>query len=121
MSTAIAIPLEELHEPKSGRYDARRLAEFMGVSMLELARAVGANPDALRRRPTSQTYQAKLGRIAVLLRRVLPGLKDPRRIRTWLRAASPDLDDASPLQFLLDGRLDVLEDWIRAARTGQGA
>jgi hypothetical protein len=108
------------HNVQSGRYDARGLAELLGVSVADVARIIKEHPDSVRRRPDARRYQSgfrDLARLLVWLRRAL---KSDSSIRMWLNAASEELGGKSPLELMLSGRLGVVTDQVYAAMSGQG-
>lgn len=43
VSSVAAVPLTELHNAASGRIDARRVAEYLGVPLSHLADALGVS------------------------------------------------------------------------------
>jgi hypothetical protein len=40
-------------------------------------------------------------------------------VRVWLKAPHPALGGAKPLEYLEDGRLDLIEGLVHAIETGQ--
>jgi hypothetical protein len=102
---------------------AGRYAEILAGSLpvQEAAKRLGVNPSRIRQRLIARTlygvkmdsewllpeFQFHEGREVPGLRLVLPHLPadgSPVGVRNWLTTASADLDDLSPLQWLLTGR-----------------
>lgn len=88
--------LPELHDPRSGRIDARRLADRFGLPLTTLARALGREYTTIHRTPASRTIQDGLRiylRIASALHRLVGS---DVAARVWLNAPNPDLDNETP-------------------------
>ncbi|MFQ5961141.1 MAG: antitoxin Xre/MbcA/ParS toxin-binding domain-containing protein [Candidatus Methylomirabilales bacterium] len=109
----------EFHDPKTGRIDARRAAQALGISLAVLAKASGLSPSALSRRPNARAAQASLRELEfawATLRRML-GSSD--LARAWLNAGHPDLDGEPPITLLREGSAKALADYLRRALAGQ--
>lgn len=88
--------LPELHDPRSGRIDARRLADRFGLPLTTLARALGREYTTIHRTPASRAIQDGLRiylRIASALHRLVGS---DVAARVWLNAPNPDLDSETP-------------------------
>ena len=88
--------LPELHDPRSGRIDARRLADRFGLPLTVLARTLDREYATLHRTPASRTVQNGLRiylRIASALHRLVGS---NAAARVWLNAPNPDLNSEMP-------------------------
>lgn len=88
--------LPDLHDPRSGRLDAQRLAERFGLPLTVLSRALGQRYGTVHRTPASPALQDGLRvylRIAAALHR-LTGSDAAGRV--WLNAPNPDLLNETP-------------------------
>lgn len=116
--TILAVPLTQLHNDASGRIDARRVAEFLGVRLSEVADAVGVNYPAVHKTPDASSLQKGLGpikRSLALLARVTPN----RRVaRAWLNGPHPDLGEKTPLEVILNGQADAVVTLLENAIAG---
>ena len=86
----------ELHDPRSGRLDAQRLAERFGLPLTVLSRALGQRYGTVHRTPASLALQDGLRvylRIASALHR-LTGSDAAGKV--WLNAPNPDLSNETP-------------------------
>jgi hypothetical protein len=120
----MAAPLEyallEAHDPASGRYDALRVGQSLGLSATEMGQVLGWTPRGLRKNPTSPRLQEPLTRLVgtvTLLRELLDGSMP--YVRIWLRAPHPALGGRTPLSSLLDGQFQPVEDLVHAIAAGQ--
>ncbi len=88
--------LPELHDPRSGRLDARRLADRFGLPLTTLARTLGREYTTIHRTPASRAIQDGLRiylRIASALHRLVGS---DVAARVWLNAPNPDLGSEMP-------------------------
>ena len=112
--------LLSVHDPATGRYDAKRLAEALAITQKEMAEIVGYTPRGLGKNPASPKLQDELERLVLLvtkLRELLDG--DMSLVRIWLKAPHPALGDARPLEYLEKGHLELVEGLVHAIETGQ--
>jgi len=110
----IATP--ELRAP-SGRLDAQRVAERLGISLRQLAKAAGVTHQALSATPDSKAAQPGLDAIARALA-TLDTLLPKARARDWLNAPHTRLQGATPLEALLDGRAERVASMLGVVREG---
>lgn len=108
------------HDPKTGRYDARRLASTLEITHREMAAVVGYTPTGLSKNPASPRLQPKLRELVGLLNR-LRELLDGRidLVRIWLKAPHPYLGGATPLSYLEADKLEAVETLVHLMETGQ--
>jgi hypothetical protein len=117
-TAVLPVPLSELHNPESGRIDAGRVADFLGVPLPQVAAAVGASYPAVHKTPDAPSLQKGLGpikRSLVLLSRVTRSKRD---LRVWLNSPHPDLDEKTPLEVMLSGHADAVVTLIENAIAG---
>jgi Antitoxin Xre/MbcA/ParS C-terminal toxin-binding domain len=110
----------EAHDPSSGRYDALRVGQSLGLSAADMAHVLGWTVCGIRKNPTSPKLQKPLTRLmatVTLLRELLDGSMP--YVRVWLRAPHPALEGRTPLSYLLDGQIGPVEDFARAIASGQ--
>ena len=112
--------LLSVHDPVTGRYDAKRLADALAITQKEMAGIVGYTSRGLSKNPTSPKLQDDLERLVRLvtkLRELLDG--DMGLVRIWLKAPHPAFAGAKPLTVLEEGKLDLVEGLVHAIETGQ--
>jgi len=97
----------EFRDPQSGRLDGARLSERLGLSLTELAAAAGVTSQLLSRQPDAPAAQMGLAQVAWAIV-AAEELLGPGRIRIWLRTPLSALAGQAPLQWILDGRADML-------------
>ena len=116
--TAIAVALEELHNPRSGRIDARRVAEFLAFPVARIAAALGASSPAVHKTPDAVSLQPRLVPLKRALELISQGTRDRHEALAWLNSAHPDLGGETPLQVLLTGRADAVVTLLENAIAG---
>ena len=120
MAAILDHTLLEAHDPGSGRYDAVRVGQSLGLSMADMAQVLHWTARGLRKNPTSPRLQEPLTRLmatVTLLRELLDGSMP--HVRIWLRAPHPALGGRTPLSYLLEGQLEPIDDLVRAIAAGQ--
>jgi len=120
MVTLLDHTLLEAHDPATGRYDALRIGQSLGLSVAEMAQVLGWTGRGLRKNPTSPRLQQPLTRLVAtvtLLRELLDGSMP--YVRVWLRAPHPALGGCPPVSYLLAGQLEPVENLVRAIASGQ--
>lgn len=118
MSHVLNHTLVESHDPQTGRFDAIRLAETLGLSVPEMAELLGYTPRGLRANPSSKNLQDKLGELVGLTIRLMEEL-DGRieNVRIWLHAPHPALGMA-PYKSIKGGDFSVVETLVAAMEEG---
>jgi hypothetical protein len=119
MSNLLDHTIKETHNPKSGRFDALRVAGELSLDANDMARILHRSPSGIRKNPDSPGLQTELARIVRIIRDLLQLLESIENVRIWLHAPHPELSDRAPLAFLLEGRPDVLETLVSVMQSGQ--
>jgi DNA-binding response OmpR family regulator len=102
----VALPL--LHDRDSGRVDARRVAEYLGVPLAKLASALGARYRTLFKTPSAESVQESLRPIKRVLTILSEMIGDQRTVRAWLNSPHADLGMRTPIQVMLEGHVDAV-------------
>jgi hypothetical protein len=112
------VPLTELHNPDSGRIDASRVAEFLGVALPQVAAAVGAGYATVHKTPDASSLQKGLGPIKRSLALLSRATRNRRDARAWLNSPHPDLEEKTPLEVMLSGHADAVVTLLENAIAG---
>ena len=96
--------LPELHDENTGRIDARKVAEFMGVPLKPLAEGLGLNYKAVHRNPSAGGFQEALRPVKRSLEILHEFFGPKETIRIWLNTPHPDLDGTTSLETILRAR-----------------
>jgi hypothetical protein len=100
-------PILELLTPQlrapSGRLDARKVAERLGVSLRAFARALGTSHQALSATPDAPRIQGALDAYARVLGTLDTALHHDDAVRAWLYTPRRELEGRTPQEALLAG------------------
>ncbi len=100
--------LPELHDAASGRIDAQKVADFMGVPLKQLSEGLGLYYKAVHRSPSAAGFQQALRPVKRSLELLHKFFGPVETIRAWLNTPHPDLDGTSALETILDGKADAV-------------
>lgn len=118
MATGVRVALPELHNPDSGRLDAQRIADYLSVSLAQLARAIKKNYQSLYKTPDAASIQQSLFPIKHTLDILDMVIDDHATVLAWLNSPHPDLGGRTPLQVMLEGHADAVEAMLEDAMAG---
>ena len=110
----LRIATPDLRAP-SGRLDATKVAQRLGVPIARLAAVVGVSRQALSQTPDSSGIQHALDPIARTLH-VLDDSLDPDDQRKWLRTSRENLDGRTPLDRIMSGSADAVARMLESVK-----
>ena len=102
------VVLPELHDAASGRIDAQKVADFLGVPLKQLSEGLGLNYKAVHRTASAAGFQKALRLVKRTLELLHEFFGEAAIIRVWLNTPHPDLDGASALETILEGKVDAV-------------
>ena len=111
--------LHEIHDPKTGRLDAGRMASFLGTHLSKFAKFSDVSVAALHKSPASTSVQDHLVPIARTLSILTQLLGPKENVLAWLNSPHPDLSGVPPVRLILEGKAQVVTDLLEAALAGQ--
>ena len=109
----------DLHDPKSGRLDARRIAAYLRISLSSLAAATGRSIAGIHKAPAADSLQQPLAPVALTISLLSEILESKEQVRTWLHSPHPDLGNQVPMRLILEGHAGAVADMLAAALAGQ--
>jgi len=110
--------LPELHDENTGRIDAQKVADFMGVPLKPLAEGLGLNYKAVHRNPSASGFQEALRPVKRSLEILHEFFGPKETIRVWLNTPHPDLDGATSLDTILEGKAFAVSRILGSAWNG---
>jgi len=116
--TPSRIALKELHDPETGRLDAARFAEHLKIPLRKLAEAMRKNYSTVHKTPASPTLQPFLRSLKRSLEILAELYPERAAALAWLNAPLPDLGGRAPLDVILEGYPDAVEDMLEGALIG---
>lgn len=106
---AVLAPAADLRE-ENGKLSAKRIAELFGVSLTQLATLLGRSKQAVSKTPDAAALQPGLLDFARIAQLRAP-LESDAAFRQWLRTPSRLLEQRTPLEWILDGRVKIVADF----------
>lgn len=97
----LQVTLPELHDEATGRIDAQKVANYMGVPLARLAEALQLNYKAIHRHPSAEAAQPALKPVKRSLEILHDFFQKPETARVWLNTPHPDLDGRTALEMIL--------------------
>jgi DNA-binding response OmpR family regulator len=111
--------LPDLHDPVTGRLDAGRMAEYLGIALSAFAKFSEISVAGLHKSPASSSLQERLVPIARSLTILSQLLGSKETVRTWMNSPHPDLGGRTPISVILEGKARAVSDMLEAALAGQ--
>jgi hypothetical protein len=109
----------KFHVGPKGFIDAGRVAKAFGLSLSALARALDVTPSALTKRKTASAAQAGLRKLEFVWAVLRKELASEAKVRAWLNASHPELDNEPPRALLSQGSIAALADFVESGLAGQ--
>jgi hypothetical protein len=97
----LQVTLPELHDEATGRIDAQKVADYMGVPLKRLAEGLQLNYKAIHRSPSAEALQPSLKPVKRSLEILHEFFHKPETVRVWLNTPHPDLDGDTALDMIL--------------------
>jgi uncharacterized protein (DUF2384 family) len=116
--SSLTVTLPELHDPRSGRIDASRVADFLSVPLSQVAAALDASYPAVHKTPDAVSLQRRLAPWKRAIELVSHVTRDRREALVWLNSPHPDLGLETPLQVLLAGHVEAVVTLVDNALAG---
>ncbi len=117
MTLVLEHTIVETHSRK-GDFDALKMAKVLAVSNSQIAQILGVSRQALSKTPASARLQPTLQHLDQLLVRLKGLTGSLENSRVWLKTGHPDFAGKAPLEYLLEGKFEVVEDLIEAIEMG---
>lgn len=117
LSGSVQVILPELHDAATGRIDAQKVADLMGVPLKRFAEGMRLNYKAAHRNPAAGAVQEALQPVKRSLE-ILHEFGKPQLIRAWLNTPHPDLDGSTALETILDNNAKAVLRILENAAAG---
>lgn len=112
------VPLPELRNGKSGRIDAGRVADYLRISLRQLADAMQLPYGRVHKTPDASRLQEAIAPIARVLELADAAFGNREAVRMWLNRPLYELENDSPLSVILAGEAGAVETLLENARAG---
>ncbi|WP_367870889.1 hypothetical protein [Luteolibacter sp. Populi] len=127
LSEAATTDLSARLRDASGRLDAKKISDLLGIRMTDLATKVcGVTKQALGQSPTSAGIQGKLQPLEDIAQLLHWCGGDEAKLRAWLKRPNPDFPEIdgktpSPVDLILRGHSGIVARKVHNLRTGHPA
>ena len=98
-----------------GRVDAKMLAAAMDVTLAQLAQILRVKPKNLTESPTSRKIQEPAIKLVGMMNDVADYVREKKFALYWLRTPQRELGDRTPLDWLLQGKVDEIRNHVARA------
>jgi hypothetical protein len=115
---SVRVVLANLHDEATGRLDAQKTAEYMGVPLKRLSDGLGLPYKAVHRTPYADAWQGALRPVKRSLDILEDFFRKPELARAWLNTPHPDLDGSTALETILQNRAESVLIILENARSG---
>jgi len=110
--------LSELHDSGTGRIDAAEVAAFLRIPLKQLAEALGKKYTTVHKTPSGLALQPALRSIKRSLEILERVFEDRSVVLAWLNDPHPELGRRTPMEVILEGHFQVVEDMLENALMG---
>ncbi len=97
----LQVILPELHDEATGRIDAQKVADYIGVPLKRLAEGLQLNYKAVHRNPSAEALQPPLQPLKRCLEILHEFFQKAETVRIWLNTPHPDLEGRTALETIL--------------------
>ena len=114
----VRVILAGLHDEATGRVDAQKMAEYMGVPLKRLTEGLGLGYKAVHRNPCADSWQSALKPVKRSLEILDEFFYKSELVRAWLNTPHPDLDGSTALETILENQAEAVRTILENALSG---
>jgi hypothetical protein len=114
----LRVPLPDVRNERSGRIDARRTADYLGISLRQLSGALNLPYARVHKTPDAVGLQSLIAPIVRALELADAAFGNREAVLMWMNRPLYELENESPLAVLLAGEAGAVETLLENARTG---
>lgn len=102
----------------NGFINYHNVQKYLNIRVKNIAHALGKTPRALEINPQSEGIQKGLKRVVYIFQLLKGMLETEQEVLVWLRAPNPDFEGLSPLDIIIDGKMDTIIDYLEEIKRG---
>ncbi|MFY9268994.1 MAG: XRE family transcriptional regulator [Candidatus Manganitrophaceae bacterium] len=103
---------------ETGSVDIENLRKELGLTLEQVAQAVGKNVRTLHKNSHSRAIQQRLIQIVAVLTLLHELIDTSQEAQVWLSAPHPDFAGMTPKQLIVKGKAQALVDYLNEIRAG---
>lgn len=112
------IKFPNLHDSTTGRLDAKKIVEELGINLTSLAKILGKNYRTLHKTPHSENIQKELSVYKRIIEVLYDLFENEEDINIWLNSPSVDFGDRSPISIIKEGHAEAVLDLLKNIQEG---
>jgi hypothetical protein len=101
-----------------GFVNYHNVQKYLNIRVKSIALALGKTPRALEINPQSEGIQKGLKKFVYIFQLLKEMLETEQEILVWLRAPNPDFEGLSPLDIIVDGKMDAIVEYLEEIKRG---
>ncbi|ADR37834.1 hypothetical protein Ocepr_2386 (plasmid) [Oceanithermus profundus DSM 14977] len=112
-------PVKELRS-KRGRYDTRRIADYLGIPLKQVAEATRVSRQLLYQHPDAPKAQARAAAIERIIADLQTLYGSPEAVRAWMKTPAPVFGDQTAWEMIrLEPQgLEAVEAYVENLKEG---
>lgn len=103
---------------ETGSVNIENLRKELGLTLAQMAQAVGKNVRTLQKSSRSRAIQERLIQIVAVLTLLHELIDSPQEAQVWLNAPHPDFAGMTPKQLIIEGKAQALVEYLNEIRSG---
>ena len=107
-TAGVRMILPELHDASTGRVNAQKVSDYLGLPLKRLAEGLRVNYKTAHRNPAAEAFQGALRPVKRSLEILDEFFRQPELVRAWLNTPHPDLDGATALETILENQAEAV-------------
>lgn len=115
------IQFPSLHDKNTGRIDAVKIADKLGISLKQLSKALNKNYRTVHKTPHSENIQDDLATYKRIIEILYELFEKEEDVNIWLNSPSIDFGNRTPVSIIKEGHadavLDLLNDILEGSAT----
>lgn len=108
----------DVHDEVSGRISAKKVANFLGISLKSFAGILDKNYRALHKTPHSETIQADLLVYRQIIEILSTLFRQQEDIAVWLNSPCVDFGNRTPVSLILEGHAAAVLELLKDVQEG---
>ncbi len=115
------VNLPNLHDSKSGRLDAKKIVNELGISLKAFSKVLEKDYRALHKTPHSENIQKDLATYKRIIEILYDLFEKKEDINIWLNSPSVDFGDRTPMSVIKEGHAKAVLNLLKDVQTGSAS
>lgn len=115
------VNLPSLHDSKSGRLDAKKIVNELGINLKAFSEVLGKGYRALHKTPHSENIQKDLAIYKRIIEILYDLFEKKEDINIWLNSPNVDFGDRTPISIIKEGHAKAVLNLLKDVQTGSAS